>query len=124
MSAATTANTSSAALRHTGMMFLSRTKPEAGPAANGDFQLQLLLFDRLGPGVVEPWRVAWAGPDADHFWQQHRADLQPGAVLQVTLERARIHLMLCSPPRCEIQARVVTAKLVPKPHANEQAAHA
>ena len=111
-------------LRHTGTMFLSRTKPEAGTAANGAFQLQLLLFDRLGPGVVEPWRVAWSGPEADDFWQQHQADLQPGAVLQVSLERARIHLMFSNPPRCEIHARVVRAELVPTRLADRQAAHA
>lgn len=120
----TTQITTSNGLRHTGMMFLSRTKPEAGTAANGSFQLQLLLFDRLGPGVVEPWRVAWSGPAADDFWRQHQADLQPGAVLQVTLERARIHLMFSNPPRCEIHARVATAELVPARLADRQAAHA
>lgn len=123
MSTSTQGSTSNT-LRHTGTMFLSRTKPEASAAANGTFQLQLLLFDRLGPGVVEPWRVAWAGPEAHHFWQQHEADLVPGAVLKVTLERARIHLIFSKPPICEIHARVITVDLAPKPLTTEQASHA
>lgn len=112
------------AMRHTGTLFLSRTKPEAGTAASGAFQLQLLLFDRLGPGAVEPWRVCWSGPAAHDFWEQHQAELLPGAILHVALERVRIHLIYGHPPRCEIHARVITAELAHARQATEQPAHA
>lgn len=123
MTSAAQARHSAHSVRHTGTMFLSRTKPDVGAAANGDFQLLLLLFDRIGPHAVEPWRVTWAGPDAKRFWDEHKAQLVPGAALTVSLERARIHTLRSQPPQCEIHARVIEADLAPARHADQQAAN-
>ena len=54
---------------------------------------------------------------AKRFWQQHEADLNPGAVLNVTLEAARTHTLHTRPPTAEMQARVVSMELVPKTQA-------
>ena len=104
-------------MRHTGMLFLSRQRPQAAPARCGTFQLQLLAYDRIGPHQTEPWRIVWTGVAAKRFWQQHEADLNPGAVLNVTLEAARTHTLHTRPPTAEMQARVVSMELVPKTQA-------
>lgn len=104
-------------MRHTGMLFLSRTHPQAGPASCGTFQLQLLAYDRIGPHQTEPWRIVWTGVAAKRFWQQHESDLKPGAVLNVTLEAARTHTLHTRPPTAEVQARVVSMELVPRAQA-------
>lgn len=102
-------------MQHTGMLFLSRQRPQAAPARSGTFQLQLLAYDRIGPHQTEPWRIVWSGVAAKRFWQQHGADLNPGAALNVTLEAARTHTLCTRPPTAEVQARVVSMELVAKP---------
>lgn len=98
-------------MRHTGMLFLSRTQPQAAPARCGTFQLQLLAFDRIGPHQTEAWRIVWTGIAAHRFWNLHKAALKPGAVLRVELEAARTHALHCRPPSAEIHARVVNMEL-------------
>ena len=107
-------------MNHTGTVFLSRTAPEPQRAACGAFQLQLLLYDRLSPHRVEPWRVTWTGLAAQRFWDEHRARLTPGAALVVELERAHIHTLNCRPPRSEMHAHVVCAAMVPPRSGEEQ----
>lgn len=109
-------------MRHTGTLFLSRTPPQASRAACGAFQLQLLLYDRLGAHHVEAWRVCWSGIAAQRFWDENAAALTPGAALVVDLERARVHTIGCRPPRSEIHANVVSCALVPE--RNREATHA
>lgn len=98
-------------MRHTGMLFLSRTHPLAGPARCGTFQLQLLAYDRIGPHQTEPWRIVWTGIAAKRFWDEHQTDLLPGAVLLVELEAARLHALHSKPPTAEVHARVVSMQL-------------
>lgn len=98
-------------MRHTGMLFLSRQRPQASPAGCGTFQLQLQAFDRIGPHQTEAWRIVWTGIAAKRFWEEHQAALLPGAVLRVELEAARTHALHCRPPSAEIHARVVSMEL-------------
>ncbi|EPD40881.1 hypothetical protein HMPREF9702_03450 [Delftia acidovorans CCUG 15835] len=107
-------------MKHTGTVFLSRTPPQATHAACGAFQLQLLLYDRLGPHRVEPWRVTWTGNAAQRFWNESKARLVPGAALVVELDRAQVHTLHCRPPRSEVHAHMVCAALVP-PRSGEEA---
>lgn len=98
-------------MQHTGMLFLSRHRPQAAPTLCGTFQLQLLAYDRIGPHQTEPWRIVWSGAAAKRFWEEHQAALLPGAVLQVELEAARLHALRSKPPTAEMHARVVSMKL-------------
>lgn len=100
-------------MNHTGTVYLSRTPPQANHAACGAFQLQLLLYDRLGPHRVEPWRVTWTGNAAQRFWTENKERLVPGAAIVVELNHAQVHTLNCKPPRSEMHARMVCAALVP-----------
>ena len=72
-----------------GIVFLSQTKPLATQAADGTFALTLLVFDRMGPHQVEPWRVTWSGPKAVTFWGEAQASLKPGQPLFLRAEKLR-----------------------------------
>lgn len=111
-------------MKHAGILFLSRAKPAASISACGSFQLMLLLFDRIGPQQVEPWRVVWAGPAARRFWDAHQSALVAGTALQVELERARIHTLSTRPPMAEVHARVISAELAPARHSSHPAEQA
>ena len=104
-------------MHHSGTLFLSRTPPNASHAACGAFQLQLLLYDRLGAHQIEPWRATWTGPGAQRFWQECAAQLRPGAALLVEMKNARIHTLNCRPARSEMHAEVINAALAPARHA-------
>jgi len=97
----------------TGTMFLSRTRPET-ETAEGVFALTLLLFDRMGSRGVEAYRVQWTGPQAQDFWNTHQADLVPGVVLHVELERLRAHVGSTYPPLPELRANVISMQICPK----------
>ena len=107
-------------MRHTGTVFLSRTPPQASIAACGAFQLQMLVYDRIGKHHTEPWRVAWSGHSAQRFWNEHQPALVPGAAMVIELERARTHTLNCRPPRSEVHANVVSCAMVP-PRSKEAA---
>lgn len=100
-------------MQHTGTLFLSKTKPET-TTHEGQFALVLLLMDNLGKQGLEPYRVRWTGPEAEAFWNTHRADLVPGAVLQVELSNVRAFTGTTYPPMPELRARVVSMKYCPK----------
>ena len=107
-------------MRHTGTVFLSRTPPQASPAACGAFQLQMLVYDRIGSHHTEPWRVTWSGHSAQRFWTEHQQALVPGAAMVIELERARVHTLNCRPPRSEVHANIVSCAMVP-PRSREAA---
>lgn len=75
----------------TGLLFLSRTKPQARRAADGTFGLLLYALDRIGPHQVESWVVLWHGEEAEAFWSQHQGQLVPGTAIEVTSDRIRAH---------------------------------
>lgn len=100
-------------MRHTGTVFLSRTPPQASPAACGAFQLQMLVYDRIGSHHTEPWRVTWSGHSAQRFWTEYQQALVPGAAMVIELERARVHTLNCRPPRSEVHANIVSCAMVP-----------
>lgn len=100
-------------MNHTGTVFLSRTPPQITHAECGAFQLQMLLYDRIGQHHIEPWRVTWTGHAAQRFWDEYKARLTPGAALVVELDRAKVHTLNCRPPRSEMHAHVICAALVP-----------
>ena len=100
-------------MRHTGTVFLSRTPPQASTAACGAFQLQMLVYDRIGSHHTEPWRVTWNGNGAQRFWTEYQQTLVPGAAIVIELERARVHTLNCHPPRSEVHANVISCAMVP-----------
>ncbi len=78
-----------------GTLYLSKQNPVASTAADGQFGLTLLAYDRQGYKQVEPWRLIWMGADAHAFYQVHARDLVAGAQLEVsvasrTQRRARV----------------------------------
>lgn len=95
-----------------GRLFLSRTRPIAKPAADGTFGLQLFALDRLGAHQVESWVVLWYGPEAQAFWQQHQAQLVPGAVIHVQTERMRAHQVA----RCVPEIHAVASRIELEQH--------
>jgi hypothetical protein len=101
-------------MQHTGMLFLSRHRPQAGRARCGAFQVLLQAYDRIDTHQTELWQITWTGPAAQRFWQQHERDLKPGAALQVTLERARLHTIFTRPPQSAVHARVISMEYVPR----------
>ena len=101
-------------MQHTGMLFLSRARPQVGRAKDGVFQIQLMVYDRLGQHQTETWRITYSGAAAQRFWDQHEADLKPGCALQVELEDARTHTIYTRPPVAEIRAKVVCMQYLPR----------
>lgn len=61
-------------MQHTGMLFLSKARPSAGKDSKGEFTLQFFAVDRIGPYLVEPWRLLWTGPQAQAFFEQQQQD--------------------------------------------------
>lgn len=106
-------------MQHTGILILSKTRPQADHVAGGVFQLQLFCIDRMGPHQVEPWRLIWCGDDAARMWENHAKAFTPGTPLQVTAHRARAHVTGRAP---EIHAYVITCQIAPQrlPHKREQ----
>ena len=98
-------------MQHIGTVYLSRQPPQANTSSAGDFTLQITAYDRINPRQCEAWRLIWAGPQAQAFWQAHRHHLRPGAALSVTCTSARIHTLRSRPPVSEIQAHIVQAAI-------------
>jgi len=98
-----------------GLLFLSRTAPQAQRAADGCFCLQLYAVDRIGPHQVESWVVIWRGPEAERFWAAQRHSLTPGAALRVSTERLRAHVVGRAMP--EIHATASAVEVVKTPAA-------
>ena len=95
-----------------GTLYMSRTAPLAVRAADGTFQLSLLLMDRIGPHCVEPWRVVWTGEAARAWWQANQGALQPGQALQVQACGMRAFVANGRAP--ETHARVIGCALAGK----------
>ena len=100
-------------MHHTGLLFLGKTRPLAGMASDGAFQLQLFALDRIGPHQVEPWRLLWCGPKAQLFHAQH-GEAGPGAgtALRVQCTNARAHQ--AGRVGAEIVAHIVTCEIAPQ----------
>jgi len=96
-----------------GLLFLSRTAPQAQRAADNSFCLQLYAFDRIGAHQVESWVVIWRGQKAELFWAEHQHSLQPGAALRVEAQRMRAHVVGRAMP--EIHAIASAVELVKTP---------
>lgn len=107
-------------MRAQGVLYMSRTQPLATRAANGRWQLTLLLMDRIAPLRVEPWFVSWAGPEAEAWWRDHEADLTPGTPLQVTA--CDIRAMARNGRAPQTHARLLACRLVPRPQPARAAA--
>ncbi len=100
-------------LHHTGLLFLSATKPEARTDADG-FALTLRALDVLGTRAREPYVITWRGPEAQAFWARHQADLQPGAVIDVDLTHVRAVAGTTRPVMPVLEARVQRMTYRPK----------
>lgn len=71
-------------------LYLSaKTKPQARVADDGVFVLTLLTYAPIHGRIRDAWRLLWAGPQAQVWWQQHGADLVPGAELLVNVDLVR-----------------------------------
>lgn len=101
-----------------GTLFLSRCRPIAQRAADGGFALQLRAVDRIGPHQVEPWAVLYSGDTAARFWEQHAAELIPGAAIRVEVLRMRSHVVGRALP--EIHAVADSVTLLPPHRAGQQ----
>ena len=100
-------------MQHTGLLFLSKTRPLAGMASDGAFQLQLFALDRIGTHQVEPWRLLWAGPEAQRFYPQHgRAG--PGARPPPPGPCTRAPAPQGGRVGAEIVAHIVTCEIAPQ----------
>lgn len=98
-------------MKATGMLFLSRGRPQLTRTADGTHQLLLRAVHRIGQRQTEPWTLIWTGEDAHAFYTAHANTLQPGQPLQVTAKNLRTHsyghLLV------EIQAQVERCELLP-----------
>ncbi len=101
-----------------GLVFLAKSRPLAGPAANGTFQLSLMVMDRQGPLSVEPWRITWTGEEAHTFWTECNAVLTPGQPLRVSAHRIRAFNPRHGAP--EIHAIAQWIKLAPRSNSTTQ----
>lgn len=104
-------------MHHTGQVYLSKQPPVAGVVASGDFQLQMLAMDTISSRAKEPWRLIWTGPEAQAFWSEHGKTLAPGDALNVTCEKARVHVIATGRhgyAMTEIHANVMQAEKVQK----------
>ena len=97
-------------MHHTGLLFLSKTRPLAGMASDGAFQLQLFALDRIGPHQVEPWRLLWCGPKAQLFHAQH-GEAGPGAGTALRVQCTPARAPQCGRVGAEIVAHVVTCEI-------------
>ncbi len=98
-------------MHHTGTLFMSKAKPEAGKAEDGAFRLTLQLIDRLGAHETQVYRVRWEGPAAEAFWLRHVEALTPGAVLHAELTRLRVYVGATYPPVPELRGRVTALQM-------------
>lgn len=109
-------------MRASGLLFLSRTRPQANTSNSGEFVLQLHAYDRIAQHQVESWVVLWSGPQAQAFWEQHRHHLIPGSAVEVTADRLRSHVVRgCAP---EIHARATGMQLAATPETRRATAAA
>lgn len=101
-------------MQATGILFIGNTRPLASTAADGTFQLTLLAMDRIAPHKVEPWRITWAGPQAQAFWEQHQAALQSGQPISVQAHGIRTFTTTGKFARTETHANVTALALAPR----------
>ena len=98
-----------------GMLFLSHTKPLATRASDGTFALTLLAFDRIGPHQVEPWRMTWSGPRAEHFYAMAKDQLKAGQPLNVRVDKLRNFTNGARSGGPEFVVQAASIELVPAP---------
>ena len=108
-------------MQHTGTLFMSKTRPIVAKGADGSFRLELALVDNMGRNPhngrdeKEAYRVRWIGPEAQAFWDAHKADLPAGTPLHAELERLRVHPgPQTFPPLPELRGYVVRLQLAPR----------
>ena len=112
-------------MRAEGLLFMSRTRPIAGPAADGKFQITLLAMDRMRPNQVEPWRITWTGEEAREFWNTCQTALTPGQPLRVVAQHMQGFSARHLAP--EIHAHAISIQLAPRStetHQHRQATEA
>lgn len=106
-------------MQHNGIVFLSKTRPQAGPVNSGVFQLQLFTVDRIGPQQTEPWRLVWTGPAAQVFWETHNdTQLAPGTPLQIKAHKGRAHV--CGRAGAEFLAQIISCEIAPQRTADKR----
>ena len=105
----------STAMQSKGRVFLGNTKPQAGKASNGTFELTMRVLDRHGHLKTAAWLLIWSGPEAQAWYSQHADALVSGAVLEVTCSHIRGYV---AGRIAEVHAHVQECRLIPKtvPH--------
>ncbi len=100
-------------MQATGMLFMSRAKPQLTRDSTGVPQLLLLTVHRLANHQTEAYTLIWRGQDAADFYRTHAAELTPGQPLAVTLDKLRTHVV---GHQTEVRAHVQTCALLPRAH--------
>ena len=93
-----------------GLFFAAKARPQASRAADGQFCLQWLAYDRQGAHKVIPWRFLWSGPAAEAWWKVHGDRIAPGVPMEITAHSLDVLRPLGC--QCEIHARVTAAPQV------------
>lgn len=108
--------TSPTAMAASGMLFLGKRGATAGHLADGTFYLLMFAHDRISAHRLEPWLLRWDGPEAEAFWQAHRADLTPGTPLNIKATRLRTFVTAGHGQSPEVHAVVLACALAPLRH--------
>ena len=94
-----------------GIFFLAKERPLATQDGNGPFTVSMLVFDRIAPLKVEPYRIFWIGAAACAWWAQNK-HIEAGQPLQLQLSSMRSwHGQRRS--ATEIHAEVLACDLAP-----------
>jgi len=73
-----------------GTLYLGKQTPQATTAADGQFGLSMLAYDRQGYKHVEPWRLVWVGQAAKDWHAAHASHLKPGTPIEVQATHLRL----------------------------------
>ena len=96
-----------------GPLYLAKTRPQAGPASNGVFVLNMLAHDRISRWQTEPWRLIWSGPQAADWWAQWGSQCHAGTPLGVEARRLQVLDGPACHARAEIMAQVISLRVLP-----------
>lgn len=102
-------------MQSTGVVYLGNAPPLATTAADGTFNLTLLVADRHGMQMPVGWRITWTGAEAQAWHRQYADKLPPGTALRVDCIRIRSH-NLGRFGQAEIHAQVAHCALAATPH--------
>jgi len=100
-------------MKHEGLLFMSKRAAYTRTSQQGQFELDLLAFDRYSARKTQVYHLKWTGEAARAFYQDHKAQLKGGAVLKVALKE--IYAQSAQQGLVAyIDAHIQTMEIVPK----------